>query len=51
MQKFTKTVSLFCEIFNTFAENGVAKYFAIYPKNIFCSVICHQGVHRKAYHL
>ena len=26
-QKFTKTVSLFCEIFNTFAEDGVAKYF------------------------
>ena len=31
-QKFTKTVSLFCEIFNTFAEYGVAKYSYIIAK-------------------
>ena len=34
-QKFTKTVSLFYEIFNTFAEDGVAKYFCNFSEKYF----------------
>ena len=34
-QKFTKTVSLFCEIFNTFAEDGGAKYFCNFSEKYF----------------
>ena len=32
---FTKTVSLFCEIFNTFAADGVAKYFCDFSEKYF----------------